>query len=166
MKIRNGFISNSSSSSFLISYKYDSETEKCYDSNFRAKLDRAYSDKIGGDDSDFAGRLLHILLPEVARCIWHYWYKAGIQDSDEEFNDRIFYSKEDIDKDPLMDWNDLSDEEKAFFNRAFELGREVRFPSIPDSGDGGNEMETAIRYAGEAMNLESEFIDILFMKDW
>lgn len=160
MKIRNGFISNSSSSSFLVSYK---ETpDESWNNNFRAKLEKKLFEQLNINESTFAGKLLKHLIPEVARRWSFYWQYA----EDDDLEQQVYKSKEDIDKDPYMDYNKLSQEEKDFFDRAFSLGREVRFPSVPDSGDGGNELDTAIRYAGATMNLISDEIDILFMKDW
>lgn len=144
MKTRNGFISNSSSSSFLISAKVNGDDNPIerYDND----LMHLYKIK----DKHYITVQLYKALTDELNVLW---YKAK--------NTRVI-NKEDVKKKDWYIYLRGEDDFDNFIEKAFKLGHEIRLIEAADKGDGGNNLTAAIRDLDQNFNLDT---DILMIKE-
>ena len=101
MKIRNGFVSNSSSSSFIVAYKIPT----CSDCNFNLEKFFKKSDP----------NITQILETGAAKIVTYYKtnFECFDEDEDEDDNDESFFSSE--------EGKELSNEMKSFEEKGYKI---------------------------------------------
>ena len=128
MKIRNGFVSNSSSSSFVIGSN----------ENFHNTLENNFVDWFPAEN-ERTKELIKLLAEEIG---WEF----DSYDHHETLSSWESY----IDK-YRNDWGEyneeLPEEEVTFYKPLFDKWKYVHFLSIPSSGDGGTRLSAALRFS-------------------
>jgi hypothetical protein len=145
MKIRVGFISNSSSSSFLVFSKENSLYEA---------LEKEYDNWMGDGTSEigknFLANLKYELIEELSNYEGNHFYfdeydQTGVLTTVNEF--RKWYDEEPSDK----------------IKKYFANGMKVYYLDIPDYGEGGTHLQKVCRHAFK--DFQSENLIILNLGD-
>jgi hypothetical protein len=143
MKIRNGFVSNSSSSSFIILSKEDTlenTLDKYYDEIFN----------ISDDDNSIQVRFLKALKDDVIRYLLEGEYNNFHSNVDDC---RLITNK--IDKNNCMYYSEYVNEKvKKLIDKDFN----AFYLDISDYGDGGNVIQNAARYGFKDFRSENLYI--------
>jgi len=147
MKIRTGFISNSSSSSFIVCSK--ERFEDAIEHEFEEIFNIPTIDRIA--DAPFKDRFIHELKWDICQ---------SLSDTDTSYYD--FKNWEEIEKSSEIDTRWWEENEKNEIKRLFADGwNYVSFLDIPNRGDGGSALQSALMFA--MYNFQNK--NIKFIKD-
>ena len=128
MKIRNGFVSNSSSSSFVIGSN----------ENFHDTLEHNFAEWFPAEH-ERTKEFIKLLAEEMG---WEF------ECYDHHETITSWKSYVDHYRNSYGDWNEeIPKEEVAFYKPLFDKWKYVHFVSIPSSGDGGTRLSAALRYS-------------------
>jgi hypothetical protein len=141
MKVRTGFVSNSSSSSFLIVTKKDADEVK----SLEEWIDRWFL----GDLYDEECESIKENTPIVVL------YERLKEDLIEEIQDKIedgtpIENMKDVER-YTSEYHDANHDDYNLLSHVINCGYKARVVSFPDGGDGGSKLSSALRYMGRSL---------------